>query len=69
MKEFDENAVCPKCGRDDVTTKYHNPIHFMCHCHETREHLHRTCARCGYSWHEKCLDVTDREHPKSTTER
>lgn len=57
MKEFDENAVCPKCGHPEVTIRYHNGVDYMSGCYEAGEHLHRTCARCNHWWREKCLDA------------
>ncbi len=57
MKEFDEGAVCPKCGHPEAKVVYHDGIRNVFGCSDTKEHLHRTCTRCSYSWREKCLDA------------
>jgi hypothetical protein len=52
---------CPKCGHDEVGTVYHSfpqlhrcgfPFHQP---GEGREHLCRSCFRCGHLWAEDCL--------------
>ena len=58
MERFNADAICPKCGHDQVGV-------FWCAggCYTFRqqdeccktEHLHRTCQRCRYTWCEACL--------------
>ena len=61
MKKFDPEAVCPKCGSDDIGTHY---------CYEGKVYckppwhkaalLHRCCKRCHYEWNEAPLDDKER---------
>ena len=68
MKEFDESAVCPKCGHPEVAISFVATEHVLSAIGGMpKGYLRRTCARCRYSWREKCLDAPNREHPKSTT--
>lgn len=64
VNAYDPNGRCPKCGHDDVHTRYRLNGHgWGCRDHSPRqpacctfEHLDRTCRRCGFSWPETCAD-------------
>lgn len=62
VKQYQEIPKCSKCGFSSIKTKYigvgqyHNSDFFEWtgnlydNCQEKREHLHRRCCNCGYSW-------------------
>ncbi len=65
LEPFNEGATCPKCGHDDISTRYckdRRPVE-LCWPYVTGEHLHRTCKRCGFEWLEGCLDAEDSNDP------
>jgi hypothetical protein len=45
--------ACPKCGESDTTMRWcdggYSLRHGMC-SGQDRNHFHRGCGRCGYSW-------------------
>lgn len=53
--EFNPDAECEKCRCTEVGTIYRASWQSTCfresdqHCPDA-EHLHRRCARCGYTW-------------------
>lgn len=55
---FDPNAVCPKCGHEDVGTAHYEagrgPSMAASYVFEP-ERLHRTCRRCHFDWPEAVL--------------
>ena len=63
MEAFNLNQKCPKCGGDDICTRYHPTVYFSYACsyrdcsHEGDEHLHRYCRRCAYDWCQAPLDA------------
>lgn len=62
MKDiFNPDAKCSKCGFDDITVAHCDGYTHNCFRRGTTEHLHRTCARCGYRWIEMCLDSEKKE--------
>lgn len=46
MDEYNWNKRCIKCGGWNIGTKYK----------EIADIILRTCAKCGYWWHEEPLD-------------
>ena len=48
LPEFDTEAVCPKCGSDDVAMR----------CVEDGTIMLRTCRDCEWSWKELPLDLS-----------
>ncbi len=61
---YSETSACPKCGCTAADTKWcggaTNPDHVP-GCVVEGEHLHRTCARCGYMRLELPLDMPPEE--------
>ena len=57
---YDPDAKCPKCGHDDISTRYvkqgrlGEPCEFYSADIREHEHLHRQCRRCNYKWCEAC---------------
>ena len=59
MKPYDPNASCPKCGHDYVETGYEEACHWATADtlkRPAKEHLRRTCGRCGFNWPERCFE-------------
>lgn len=51
------DAVCPKCGFDDIAMHHRNGDecnHGACDWHE-QEHILRVCQRCRYDWPEATI--------------
>lgn len=48
MKVYNENEKCPKCGYEEVQTKYLENY--------GQDSIKRTCMLCGYWWSELPLD-------------
>jgi len=46
--KFNERRKCPKCGKDNCSSKYESAYGI--------EHIKRICPRCGYTWTEEVLD-------------
>ena len=64
MLILDINSNCPKCGNENASTKYCPGVENTEHlrgCDVTGEHLHRTCAKCGFSWVEPTADAAQTE--------
>lgn len=65
LTPFDASSVCPKCGHDDIDTRYEGPIEDdPCWYDRTynpvgkwprKEYMHRTCERCKYQWPEAVI--------------
>lgn len=58
---YDQNARCPKCYHDDISTqyvkqgeRYGQPCEFYPVDVREHEHLHRHCRRCSFEWCEAC---------------
>ncbi|NBR00776.1 MAG: hypothetical protein EBT97_10075 [Actinobacteria bacterium] len=48
LPPYDPDQKCPKCGHDEVATKY-----IVAWVSDVkREALHRCCGRCGYGWNQ-----------------
>lgn len=59
------HSLCPKCTgtaiREYCTGKQTGRgLWAQTLCALGEEHLHRTCAMCGYKWMEKCADESER---------
>lgn len=58
-------GVCHKCGGDVVSTCYHRPERIDCSydsrrpCGIDREHLRRSCQRCGHYWNEAVIEWSE----------
>lgn len=53
MPYFDAHARCAKCGHREAATAWEAAREGLFAGHDV---LHRSCRRCGYSWHERPLD-------------
>jgi Zn ribbon nucleic-acid-binding protein len=61
LPTFDAEAVCSKCGHDDIGARWHVDGWQQHDCgkllsNRRVEHLHRHCRRCGHEWAEAPLD-------------
>jgi hypothetical protein len=67
LQPFDASRACAKCGGFDVSAVYMEAeacrSYYRCKRREEREHLHRTCRRCGYCWDEASLCVAAEARP------
>ena len=52
MPPYDDEADCPKCGHDEVATRYI----VAWSGDERKEALHRCCERCGYGWNQSTIE-------------
>jgi predicted nucleic-acid-binding Zn-ribbon protein len=60
MARYRPESACEKCGNTTAATVYCGGAGDREHvagCEESGEHLHRTCARCGYRWLEDTLNT------------
>ncbi len=57
MNVFDPKAKCEKCGGEEISTGYCGHALPNKASPKIKEHFHRQCKRCGFSWVEKCLDT------------
>jgi len=61
-----ETRTCPKCGSEQVTTRYHEAgdsgnyggLAWRDYRVKERECLIRHCTSCSYEWATDCLDAT-----------
>lgn len=56
LPRFNANANCGACGHDQIDTSHCRGLNHSCPFDAARNHLHRTCKRCGRTWIEGCLD-------------
>ena len=56
LPPYSADACCPKCHHDDVATKYFTGREHDAPLGVPREHLGRTCRRCGYAFVQGCAD-------------
>lgn len=60
MEKYDPEAKCPKCGNDDISSKFYEKGKFDYydgyHQHAEYSFIERHCCRCHYEWKEKPLD-------------
>lgn len=55
LPAFAKVCPCPKCGNSDMTIRFCNGLK-LCELRAVRDHLHRGCKRCGYSFVQACKD-------------
>lgn len=55
LPAFAEVCPCAKCGNADMGIKFCDGRTF-CELGAARDHLHRGCPRCGYSFVQACKD-------------
>jgi hypothetical protein len=61
MKHFDPEAICPKCGGDDIGVQYcgqGGKVYCTLPWHKPAL-IHRYCQRCHYDWSEVPLDAEE----------
>lgn len=56
LPRYSERSLCSACGYTDVGTKHCHGRVATCELGAPRNHLHRTCERCGNAWIEGRLD-------------
>lgn len=56
LPRFDVLAHCPACDHDEVDVRHCHGRTMTCELGAPRNHLHRKCKRCGWSWIEGRLD-------------
>ena len=71
LPPYDETAICPKCGSDDVATLYStwgmDTCYFMADgtwFHVRGEYLERACQRCIYKWPEQVKTPFSKEEER-----
>lgn len=62
MKPYNPDAVCPKCGNEDVYVAHVRKGHgercdWQVGAPQERDYMRRTCKRCHYEWFERPLDI------------
>ncbi len=62
MNTYKVSNKCPKCGGCEISDQYHKdqwPCNRYRHDKPVwdKEHIHRTCKRCGYEWAEEPLEI------------
>ena len=67
LPEYESRMKCPACGHNRIGTRFCDGRARTCRG-GVRDHLHRTCQRCGYdviqaTKQEKTNDRTDGDHP------
>ena len=67
VRPFCKSPRCDKCGSKIIVRMYH-PAHWGVGCKHyvtcdgpRTEHHAMCCHDCGYTWVERCIDVTDSE--------
>ena len=66
LGRYNPDAICPKCGHDEVGTFHHDsssPMDKFWPDLEDREYLSRTCRRCHYEWAECPTPKRKKEEP------
>ena len=56
LPRFSPRSLCAACGNDSVSTVHCHGRIATCELGAPRDHLHRTCERCGNRWIEGRLD-------------
>lgn len=56
LPRYRNHANCHACGGDKLDVKHCKGLASTCELGAPRNHLHRTCQRCGWSWIEGRLD-------------
>jgi hypothetical protein len=47
---YDANAMCPKCGGSDVSSKWGGDNYYYWEGKYLKEHMRRECRNCRYGW-------------------
>lgn len=56
MNKYDAEHRCPKCDAGGTHDEW-KPAHYLGRLLVIEERIERTCANCGYVWHEAPLDT------------
>lgn len=60
LAPFAKHTACPKCQCETLSLAYCDGRSPQCTLGAVREHIHRTCGQCGYSWIEGTADAGKR---------
>lgn len=55
LPAFDTKCKCPKCGHNRIKMKFCTG-RVLCPFPAVRDHMHRDCPRCGFSFVQACKD-------------
>jgi hypothetical protein len=70
LEPFNQNAICIKCGYNEISLQYIKNIDYDCSSNyncgpvNLTDHFHRNCMRCGYKWPEMVLNLTQPQPAK-----
>jgi hypothetical protein len=56
LPRYRNHTNCSACGYDKLDVKHCRGLVSTCELGAVRNHLHRTCQRCGWTWIEGRLD-------------
>jgi hypothetical protein len=56
LPNFDPLQVCPKCTSHEVKSAFCTGRAPDCSFGAIREHMHRACGSCGFTWLTRCAD-------------
>ena len=56
LPRYKAKGPCVKCGESNPKTQFCDGKPPSCGLGAIRDHIHRTCLRCGYGLIESCLD-------------
>jgi hypothetical protein len=64
LPPFNPQAVCPKCGSENVSRTWREASK----TEQLPEHLERICLECSVQWQEACLDQAPANGKKATVQ-
>lgn len=64
LPRYSNHAICAACGYDKLDVRHCKGLISTCELGAPRNHLHRTCQRCSWSWIEgRKDDAKAKEQP------
>lgn len=63
------SKLCPKCGSDELTKRYHPARCGTSRTWYEEEGIEHTCQTCKYEWDEPSLDKQESKCPRQRNER